>query len=199
MDKFFCVYMHISPSQKRYIGLTSKPPKKRWDNGWGYKENNYFMNAIRKYGWKNFDHIIICTGLSKEQASWLEKELISKYKSNIPQYGYNISAGGFGGGHPTSEETKQKISKAKKGRPCPEHQKKHLSEVNKGIIPTNLDDVHKRNQKRVDQFDMDMNYIASFPSIRIAARECGINENSLGLCCRKVNKTAGGYIWQFSI
>lgn len=198
MENNYCVYMHISPSGKKYIGLTCQNPKDRWSSGWGYIGCPCFMNAIKKYGWANFKHIILCVGLTREQASLVEKRFIKSFKTTNPQFGYNIERGGFAGGHPTSDETKKKISKANKGRPCPKHQKKHLSEINKGIMPTNIDDIHKRNQKRVDQFDKDMNYIASFPSIRIAARDCGINENSLGLCCRKVYKTAGGYIWRFS-
>ena len=46
----FCVYMHISPNNKRYIGLTSRKPEHRWNNGKGYKGNSYFTNAINKYG-----------------------------------------------------------------------------------------------------------------------------------------------------
>lgn len=198
MERKYCVYMHITPAKKRYIGLTCKEPKKRWSSGYGYKGCGYFFNAVKKYGWNNIDHIILCTGLSREEASRLEKTLIKLYDTTNPQKGYNIEKGGFDGGHPTSEEAKRKISKANKGKPCPEHQKQYLSQLNKGIIPNNLDANHIRNQKRVDQFDLDGNYIASFPSIRIAGRTCEISENGIGLCCRGINKTAGGYIWKFS-
>ena len=30
------VYKHTSPSNKVYIGITSREPKLRWDNGNGY-------------------------------------------------------------------------------------------------------------------------------------------------------------------
>lgn len=199
MKRNYCVYMHITPSRKRYIGITCQEPKKRWDNGWGYDRCPYFMNAIRKYGWNNIDHIILCVGLSREQASFLEKEFIARFKTTDSRYGYNIDRGGFGGGHPTSEETKQKISKANKGRPCPEHQRRWLSKINKGIMPTNLDDIHKKNQKPIDQFDIDGNYIATYPSIRIASREIGVAEGAIGNCVRGIYRTSGGYIWKFSV
>ena len=50
----YTVYMHISPSNKRYIGITSKSVNKRWNNGLGYIKNDHFWRAIQKYGWNNF-------------------------------------------------------------------------------------------------------------------------------------------------
>ena len=42
--------MHIFPNNKKYIGITKQTPEKRWENGKGYKHNNYIQNAINKYG-----------------------------------------------------------------------------------------------------------------------------------------------------
>mgnify|MGYP003295232149 CR=1 FL=1 len=104
----YTVYMHISPSNKRYIGITCKKPEYRWNNGNGYKKNIYFTNAINKYGWDNFQHIIIARGLTEEEAKWLEIELIREWNSSNKKYGYNISLGGESGNH--SEESKKKMS-----------------------------------------------------------------------------------------
>ena len=54
----YIVYMHISPSNKKYIGITKQEPNRRWRNGQGYK-GQVFYNAIEKYGWKNIQHIIV--------------------------------------------------------------------------------------------------------------------------------------------
>lgn len=199
MEKEYCVYCHIAPNEKQYIGITCQKPNDRWCGGKGYEHNTHFSRAIKKYGWDAFKHIILFSGLSKEDASRLEKKLIREYNTQNQNKGYNIEPGGFGGGHPTSDETKLKISKANKGKPCPEHQKKYLSKLNKGKIPTNLKAVHAKNQKPVDQLDINGNYITSFPSIRIAGKKCKVSENGIGLCCRGVNKTCGGYMWRFSV
>lgn len=107
-DDTFYVYMHISPSNKRYIGITCQDPINRWGGGCGYKANNHFANAIKKYGWENFEHIILCAGLNKEDACSMEKEMIAMYRSNDPKYGYNLTDGGE---HYTpSEEVIRKIS-----------------------------------------------------------------------------------------
>lgn len=35
-NNIWTVYEHISPSNKIYVGITSRNPKHRWDNGKGY-------------------------------------------------------------------------------------------------------------------------------------------------------------------
>jgi hypothetical protein len=54
----------------------------------------YFGNAIMKYGWDNFEHDVIISDISKENACQLEIALIAQFKSNNREYGYNISEGG---------------------------------------------------------------------------------------------------------
>ena len=193
----YCVYCHISPSNKRYIGITSQRLSDRWCNGNGYKDNEHFYRAIKKYGWESFQHLVLFEGLTRDEASAKEKELIAKYETTNRSKGYNFADGGFGGGHPLSEETKRKISDAKRGKCCPEYQKLWLSKLNKGKMPTNIDALHAGNQKQVLQFDLEGNYIASFPSIRIAGRTCHIHESNIGACCRGVCATTGNYIWRF--
>lgn len=57
------------PNGKRYIGITCKRPKARWDKGRGYKKRNIpIYNAILKYGWENIEHIILFENLTEEEA-----------------------------------------------------------------------------------------------------------------------------------
>ena len=92
------VYVHIAPNGKRYYGITKQRVEKRWQNGYGYKNNEHFWNSICKYGWnEGFEHIIIAKGLTEEEAKWLEIELIREHDTTNPKYGYNISLGGEGG------------------------------------------------------------------------------------------------------
>lgn len=91
------VYKHTSPSNKVYIGITSRDPKRRFCcNGQGYKNNSHFWSAIKKYGWDNFKHEIIKEGLSFDEACETEKRLILEYKSFDSRFGYNIALGGQG-------------------------------------------------------------------------------------------------------
>ena len=66
----WCVYTHTNKiNGKKYVGQTCQIPEKRWKNGNGYKRNPYFYNAIQKYGWDNFEHQILASDLTLEEAS----------------------------------------------------------------------------------------------------------------------------------
>lgn len=131
----YYVYEHISPSGKRYIGITEQKPERRWRaDGSGYRQNEHFMNAIKKYGWDNFEHSILFEGLSKEEACTKEKELIKKYKSDLFEYGYNRSEGGEHG--ELGEAAKQQISEAVKDLWSNPEYRQHMSEAHKGQART---------------------------------------------------------------
>lgn len=128
----YCIYMHKNKiNGKVYIGQTCQKPEKRWGNGNNYKDSPKFFNAILKYGWDNFEHIILYKNLSLEQANQLEKNLIKQYKSQDDNFGYNIKEGGSNSKH--TEETKIKIGeankKALKGHKWSQHQKELISEM----------------------------------------------------------------------
>lgn len=136
------VYIHIFPNKKVYIGITKQKPENRWNNGRGYKSNDYLVNAILKYGWDNIEHKILYNNLSKEEAEQKEIELIKRYKSNIKKYGYNILDGGNVSDGIT-EEVRRKISETSKGRKAwnkgkkmSENYRKKLSEAHKGKTVT---------------------------------------------------------------
>lgn len=114
MDRKYKVYEHICPNGKIYIGITQQEPQKRWKNGEGYKTQQLFYKAIKKYQWNNIKHIILFDNLTKEEAEQKEIELIRQYQSNNSQYGYNLDNGGNCVGK-MSEQTKRKIGQANKG------------------------------------------------------------------------------------
>ena len=123
----FYVYKHTCPNEKIYIGITKQQPIKRWGyNGYGYRKNTLFYRAIQKYGLSNIKHEILYENLSKEEAEQKEIELIEKYKSNQPKYGYNIANGGNTTGT-VSEATKEKISKTLKGYEFSDERRKNIS------------------------------------------------------------------------
>ena len=126
-NKKFCVYEHVFPNGKRYIGITSKRPEARWESGTGYsKEHQPVMYyAIQKYGWDNIEHNILFTNLTEEEAKEKEKELIKKYHTFIHDetpMGYNMTLGGEGMlGCKQTEAVRQASRKrllGKKGKDC---------------------------------------------------------------------------------
>lgn len=94
---------------KKYVGITSGEPKKRWNNGSGYKESQPLIhNAIKDLGWENFEKEILMEGLDKQSACEAERKYIKEFNSRIPN-GYNLESGGMEGKH-LAEESKKLIS-----------------------------------------------------------------------------------------
>lgn len=62
MKANYYVYLHESPSEKVYVGITRTSLRKRWQKGKGYLTGSQplFEKAIRKYGW---DIIVKKTGV----------------------------------------------------------------------------------------------------------------------------------------
>lgn len=119
-EKKWCVYKHTNKMNgKVYIGITSREPEVRWANGNGYWSNKHFYNAIKKYGWENFDHEILCESLSESEAKERETHFISIYGA-FGENGYNQTEGGEGcRGWKMNDEQKKKISVALTGRKRP--------------------------------------------------------------------------------
>lgn len=133
----YTVYMHKNKiNDKVYIGITKRKPQYRWNDGKGY-DNQYFKRAIQKYGFNNFEHLILYENLTQKEAEQKEIELIAYYKSSERDFGYNISKGGMvNNGVPCKEETKEKISKANKGTKNGMYGKHHTEEEKRKISET---------------------------------------------------------------
>ena len=155
-DNRYCVYVHVNKiNGKRYIGITRTSLEKRWGkNGSGYRKNRQpkFYNAILKYGWENFEHVVLYSGLTKEEACSKEIELIAQYKTTDPKFGYNIQSGGQLGNklRKFSDESKRKMSNAKKGKKLTEEHKKKISEGCKGHKPAVFSDEFIEKQRKLN-------------------------------------------------
>jgi len=130
--KSYYVYIHINLcNSKKYVGLTSQLPEKRFNNGKGYHGCTYFKNAINKYGWENFAHEVVCSGLTKEEAEEMERTLVSFFRTNEREYGYNLTSGGETNKELT-EEARRHLSESHKGYVMPQSQRDKISEANRG-------------------------------------------------------------------
>ena len=120
----YIVYIHKNKiNGKVYVGITHYTnPEKRWS--YGYRGNPYFQSAISKYGWNNFEHIILFKNINKELACREEQLLISRYKKK--GICYNIANGGEGS-EAMSEEIREKLRQYK-GPLASQYGKKHSLE-----------------------------------------------------------------------
>lgn len=206
----YSVYIHLFPNNKVYIGITSQKPKRRWNNGQGYKNNQYMTNAIMKYGWDNVIHKILYTNLKKEEAEEIEIKLIKEYKANNKRYGYNIEYGGCHNGK-TSEITRKRISEANKGKHnslktefkkghitiITEEIKQKISEKNKGkhaSVRTEFKKGHKPlNVRKVLCIESDVVY----DTIKKASEDTNVMACHISQVCNGKRKSAGKLHWKF--
>ena len=204
-DKKYIVYMHTSPSMKRYVGITSLEPDKRWKNGNGYKDQSYFWNAIQKYGWDNFNHEILIQDASFEEACVLEQEFIQYYKTYDKSYGYNLTLGGEG--RILTEEQKKKLSEQRQGQNAcgygyfpSEETKKKMSDAakNKVFTKDTREKMSNAKKKTVYQYTLDGEFIDMFESATDASKATNTNVGNLCACCRNVVKHANGFFWSYS-
>ena len=203
------VYIHTVPNGKVYVGATSKPPKKRWQYGHGYRGNVRFFDDIVRFGWNNIKHDVICSGLTEAQAYEMEMDLIHKHDALNPQNGYNRTRGGKGllGYKPTAE-TIERLSRSHVGLKLP-----HTAEWNRNIskalsgkkkphkgVPRSAScraKIAKIHAKAVQQYSKTGEFIAEYASAREAQKVTGIKNQGISLCCAGRQGTAGGYIWKF--
>lgn len=148
--KTYTVYRHISPCGKVYIGITCQQPQKRWKNGFGYRNNPLFYNAIQKYGWDSFTHEILFSDLTMQEACEIEERLIAQYKSYDKQYGYNVALGGETN-RPT-EQTKEKICSSVTAKWQDEEYKQQTSQNMRGIKRSDVarENISKAQKKRFE-------------------------------------------------
>lgn len=164
-------------------------------------ENPFFYSAILKYAWDGFDHEIVADGLNESEAKAMEKALIASYKANDRGFGYNLTSGGDGTpGHFPSEETRRKLSSARRKENLSEETLRRRSE---GLRGRKFSNEHKRkigeaNSKPVEMLGMDGVSIRRFKSAYEAEQTMGIGHSHISQCCTNKRRSTGGYRWKFA-
>lgn len=220
-EKTWCVYMHTNKSNdKKYIGISSNV-KRRWsNNGFEYK-TQLFGNAINKYGWDGFEHIVLYQNLTKEEACQKEIELIKKYNTTNHLYGYNISSGGEGTNKPFNAIYQYSLdgNYLKKYNNIleiiEEYNMKSSSNVylccngerdstygfrwSYNYLGKKIEPLKSAIERTIDgesiaiyQYSLDGEYIAKYKNRENVLKEMNIDPQ---FCTRGITETAGGYQW----
>lgn len=186
------VYAHINKANgKIYIGITGRDVNKRWKNGRGYIYNVHFWKAINKYGWNNFEHEIIASNLTEEEAKNMEIILINKLNTTDYKFGYNEDKGGgmppklYGDKNPYYKVAPTKAIKAsiisRTGKSLSEEHKKKISN---GCL--------NKNGKYIMCIETNIIY----PSLGEVERTLKINRSNLCNAVKNGNK-CGGFHWKY--
>ena len=209
----YCVYIHTNKiNGKKYVGQTvyGDNPNRRWMNGYGYQEGTYFRYAINKYGWDNFQHDIIMSNLTKEEANNFEKMFISLLHTNNCKFGYNLTDGGEGlCGYVMLEEFKKKISNSHKDKPLSDahkvaiskshigkqHTEDHSEKISIGHMNTHC--MYYESIYKVVQYDRDGIFANTYDTIEEASKDTDISIDDIKRCLMGRTNVAGDFIWMF--
>lgn len=201
--KHYFIYGHINLiNQKVYIGQTSQfPVTKRWKNGKAYTACRHFQNAIEKYGWDNFVHVILeeCY-CDQNEANEKEDYWINYYDSRNPNKGYNITSGGHLQLSPLAilkaEEWKSKHPEFLQHRIQDIHkwQREHPNEMRE-IRRNNVKKATLKRKKPVICIETGILY----ESASDAARQIsGVSQSKISQVCNGIRKTNGGLHWKYA-
>ena len=178
-DNNYCVYMHVNRiNNKKYIGISSNI-KQRWSsNGHNYIDQVFGL-AIKKYGWDNFDHIILFDNYIMEYPS------IAEALRNVAPYVKNSG----------------NISSCCKGRrkQCFGYQwfyEYKGEKINSYISREEI--TSKCRSKRVFQYSLSGLYLKTYKSVIDASKLANIAYSNITACASNRNETAGGFQWFYT-
>lgn len=208
----YVVYKHTDPHGLVYIGLTKRQPSRRFDFGRGYRHNRRFTEAIGRFGWDNFSHIILAEGLTREEAEALEEQYINDYKSTDPIYGYNVHSGGrYGRG--MSDEGRRHLSQLMSGDNNPTCRLGHPFQGKKHTVESkhkmsvaasartgrivSPETRRKIQSVQVKRACVDLETGVVYESIHEAAAATGLTATKICAVCRGRRKSAGGKRWAY--
>ena len=196
---------------KIYIGKTERSIQDRWkehcrDYLKEHCEKRPLYSAMRKYGIEHFSIELIEETDSPEEREiyWIEQKRSFKY-------GYNATTGGDGRKYidydlvmSSYRETQNIAETARRLSINPNHAKTILETHNIQVLSSG--EVNQRYLgKVVNQYNLQNEYIQSFPSLKSAADSLGKTTKTshgatshIGDVCKGKRKTAYGYIWRFS-
>ena len=206
------IYMWTSPSGKSYIGQAVDLDKRKSNFlsfGTRYAGSK-INNARRKYNNIQYWTYAILEYCDIDDLDEREEYYISLY--NTMRKGYNCESGGHEN-KIVSDETKQKMSDAKKGRYCGENHPmwgKHLTEEHKSKLSEALkgensplygkhrddetkDKIRLRHNKAVVQYTKEGEFVAEYESALVAKNITGIDSSNISKCCLGKFKSAGGF------
>ena len=206
----YTVYLHKNlKNQKVYIGQTSQSVQKRWNNGKGYVSSPHFYAAIQKYGWNNFEHIILKEKLTAEEADYWEKYYISLYQSQQPEKGYNILSGG---NEKLKEYWSDENNRKNQSLKRKQYFKNHPEEIKEIVDRLNTFEINEKhrlfmknnyntsflkqiNEKRKIQV-LCIETGKVFDSLVEASKFYNISVGNISSVLSGKRKTAGGYHWK---
>lgn len=192
-------------NNKVYIGQTNRTIQDRWNqhiaDSKRLDKQTYLYKAFNKYGIKNFiiEEIIEA---SPDKLNELEIYYIKQYDSY--NNGYNMTLGGdthciYDANYIQQlwDSGKSKIEIMELTGISPHQFWEIMKTYYNYSQKESLKRSNKRIQKPIDQFDLNNNYIQTFPSIQEAARVTKTEATNIVKVAKGKMRQTNGYIWKY--
>ena len=174
------IYTNLKDKNKKYIGQTSSTLDERAGaNFVNYKESWRFYEAIQKFGVESFSREIVFETLNENDADNMEINLIKEFKTQDPEFGYNIQPGGKC--FVMNDEIRRKIGE------CVKSSKK---------FKTNN---FKAHAKKVVSINILTKEVTIYNSLTEASEILGVSRGNIGSICHNKGRAISlkGFIFMF--
>lgn len=185
------VYMLTSPNGKNYVGQA-------YNLEYRIKRYTYFdckhqfalHNAFIKYGWESFKITLLYYTFDQTNIEYilnqLEEDFIFIHNAMAPD-GYNLREGGSNG--KMSDTSRARMSKTQTARWAGLTLEEKLAK---------MAEMHKGNEKKVNQYTKRGKYIKTWDSLSEAAESLGMKTvGNITSVCRGDRITSGGFTWRY--
>lgn len=182
-------------NDKVYVGQTLQTLKNRIK---GHKFDSKIKpypiyRAIRKYGWKHFFFEILEDNIPLEKLN--ERELYWTNKLNaLRPHGYSLVAGQ--NGRIVSEESKRKMSIARKGKNHPLYGKHHSKETKRKLSEAKQGE-NNPMARAILCYDLNNNFIKEYNCLSDASRELNLNVCNIWGACNGKQKRVKKYKFKY--
>ena len=210
--KTYCIYCHTNKiNNKKYIGQTCQSPEKRWKMGRGYVNCPRFYSAIQHYGWENFKHEILETGLTAEEANSREQFYINLFQTQDINKGYNMTCGGNTLITYYKDNEHKYEQSLKRKQYFIEHPEKRIEQKER-LKEISIRTAHQRSEKMKDNYNnkgglYELNQKRKkkircvetceiFDSMTEASKKYNISTGNISMVINGKRKIAGGYHWE---
>jgi len=169
---------------------------------------NYYERYYQEYYESVLDGLNLRYTATTDKSGFMSEETKKKMSDSgkgkiiTEEWRKNLSIAGMNRRH--TEEEKQKISQANKGKiKTPEHIAKVQATLKTMQMPKRseetklLQSLNSGRSKKVNQYDLQGNFINQFRSNSEASRQLGISLMCISCCALGKTKTAGGFKWKY--
>lgn len=174
-------------------------------------DNPYLQKSFNKNKECNFKVCVIeiVTDKTKSELESLESYYIKLYNTLNAKCGYNLKdpIEGFKN-YKKPKSTRDKISKALKGRPMSANTRAALIKANKereynftpeqiAMYRESIKKCHKASEKIINQYSLEGEFIKQYSSIKEASKYSNVPAGAISGCARHKKHRAGNFVWRF--